>query len=304
MEGEQQVIVNDPSNPGNENVASFESSFAEATDQTAGQVVTEVEKKPPVADPNAEIKTGEVVKPDETDYKALYEKELQRTKSWEGRLSASEQRNKELATRLTEIETSSTQAKSVSEESLVNVDDPLIKGFIEEMGDDFIKPLDAYMKRQLKPIIEELIKPVMEKVPEIEKKVEAVDEKNSADHFNAILEAHSDVVDLVKKNPETNQSVIDEYIDGLPYREAVKAQEIVLRGKTQDVIKFLTEFKEKTGRTTVVKPNVQENVQVQAVSKEKINAATAVKGGSPVIPKTKAHAEDFLGAFNEAVATN
>lgn len=277
--------------------STFAESFGEATG-TEVETPVKVEEKP-LETEEKPVGVAKTQEEEEVDYKSLFEKEKQRTSSWEGRLSAAEKRNVELQSKLQEMEKVTTK-QDTQVESLVDVDDPLIKGFIEEMGDDFIKPLDAYMKRQIKPLIAEAIKPFIDKVPAIEQRVAAVDETRAQEHFSKILEAHADVPELLKKT-DSGQSILDEYVNSLPYTEAIEKKKIMENGNTKQVIDFLTEFKEKTGR---VKKEEKSNSTVTHVSQERVDAATVVKGKSTVIPKSKAASSDFAGAWAEAVATS
>lgn len=246
---------------------------AKVSDSTA--VTTDKEK--PLVEQNVE----------QIDYKALFEKEQQRNKSWEGRITKFEQENKTLKDKLTEVETK--VKPTISADSLVDVEDPLIQGFIKEMGDDFIKPLNAYIKRA----INEAIKPFSEKVPVIEQQVSSFAETKAKDHYSTILESHPDVAEIIEKGE------LEEYVDGLPYSDAVEKKKIIAGGSTQQVINLLNEFKEKTGKVKPAKVEVE--TVIAKPSKEKITAATAVKGGSYTIPKGKPNADDFNGAFAEAV---
>lgn len=268
--------------------STFEDSFSEATGvEVEKETPVKVDEKPLESEKKVE---GQVVEP---DYKVLLEKEQQRVKSWEGRLSAAERRNNELNNKLQEIE----KGHAIkTDESVVDVDDPLIKGFVDEMGSDFIKPLDAYIKRQ----INEAIKPfknLQDKLPVIEKQVSTIDEGRVNDHYGRIFDAHNDVKEIL------DSGELDTYIDDLPYSKAVVKKQIMLNGSTKQVIDLLTEFKENTGKVKQedVKPKIS---VVPKVSKEDINAATAVKGGSYIVPKGKAAQDDFEGAFAEAVSSN
>jgi hypothetical protein len=285
----------------------FDESFIEAVGDSVVTTPVVVEETPVASEETpvvaTSLKTGDA--PTETstpDYKVLFEAEQQRTRSWEGRLSAAERRNAELQAQI-QTPVSTKQDTPVSTESLVDADDPLIQSFIKEMGADFIKPLDAYMKKQLKPIIEELIKPFVDRVPVIEQRVAANDEVRVQEHFGKIYSAHSDVEDLVKPDPVTNQSALDVYVESLPYAEAVSKKKIMQDGTTQQVIDLLTEFKKKTGKVVppvIETPQPKPNALVNA-SKDEIVAATAVKGKVSIIPKGKAAINDFAGAFSEAV---
>jgi len=290
-----ETVVNTEVESGNQ---PFEDAFAEATGETSPVIVsvkstleTESGKEKPVDAVVVEDQPVVIKPTEETDYKNLFEREQQRTKSWEGRLSATEKRNNELAAELEGIKKKGAAVPDTSSVSLVDDDDPLIKSFKEEMGDDFMKPLEAYVKRR----IDAAIKPFADKVPAIETRVASIDQSKVDDHYGQILAKHSDVPDLLKNGE------LDVYVESLPYKDAVEKKKIMEHGTTRQVISFLDEFKEKTGK--VKKPDTSTDTTTVKVSDEEIAAATAVKGKGSAVPKSKPQAQDFEGAFAEATAS-
>lgn len=262
------------------------------TENVVTDIVTPV--TPPVVTPTVE---------QPTDYKVLYEQELQKTRSWEGRLSASARDIKELKDKLaaqelvTQVTAAQPSTSGVADASLIDLDDPVIKKFVAEMGDDFIQPLDAYMQKRvehaLKPILDRLT--LLDKIPDLEKQVAGTVEERTATHYSAILEAHKDVAELLQEN------AFNVYIESLPYKEAIEKKKILESGTTAKVIQFITEFKKATGRDAAVAPPQTPNPQ--PVPKSDVDAATVVKHTSSFIPKGKADVNDFQGAFAEAVNT-
>lgn len=229
----------------------------------------------------------------EPDYKALFEQEQQKVRSWNGRLSAADRKIKELEEQLKKVQTQEpppSAAGASTPQDLVDLDDPVIKAFIAEMGDDFVKPLDLYMQKKfdriLKPIMDKLS--LLDKIPTIEQQVTATAEEKAASHYEAIVKAHSDVGKLLESK------VFDAYIESLPYKEAIECKRILDSGTTQEVIDFITEYKTKTKPVTPQpKPPLPSS---------DINAATAVKHTSSFIPKGQADVNDFMGAFQEAAS--
>ena len=291
-----------PTNNESGEVVTFEDSFGEATGEPVVLVTPVVSVETPVDEKPLEETVVEkpVEKPVDgvnvagtnDDFKVLYEKEVQRVKSWEGRLSAAERRANEAQAKLKELEAKAPDTAGIKPGSLIDAEDPLIQSFIKEMGDDFIKPLDAYLKRQ----INEALKPFADKMPVIEKQVSTIDENRVQDHYAQILEQHNDVTEILESGE------LETWVDTLPYKDAVAAKQTMQSGTTKQVINLLTEFKEKMGKVKnddEVKPNL---TVVQKVPKAKLDAATAVKGGSYTVPKGKAAADDFEGAFKEAIS--
>lgn len=271
-----------------------ESKPAETKPSEAAPVL---EKKVEEPKPGTEqpIVAKEEPKPGATDYEDLYKKEVQRSKSWEGRINAAEKRAKELEGKVKELEKPSQPSLTPPvKENLVDVTDPLIKGFIDEMGEDFIKPLNAYMKKLIKehidPVLNQL-KPVVDKVPVIEK--ELSDEKANKEtvHYQTILDAHKDTPELVKEGK------LKTYVESLPYTEAIRCQKIMESGSAKEVIELIDAYKKSLegGDNGKEKPPSK-------VKSEQVIEATAVKGGSFNVPKGKPDANDFNGAFEEAVS--
>jgi hypothetical protein len=281
-------------------VEGFEDSFNAAvsdTPQDNVETVVNTLQETPVSQTTTDaaeesvVETETKVETPEQDYRALYEKEIQRNKSWEGRISAAERRAAELQAKLQQTNVAPPVQASAP---VVDLSDPLIKGFVEEMGEDFIKPLDAYIKRQINAAIQ----PIVEKVPVIEQSVTTIGEDRVKDHYDQIFEAHNDVEEIVKSG------ALNAYIDSLPYSEAVTRKKIIDGGSTKQVISLLNEYKEHTKKVDEKQnKSTVPNVKV-TVPKNQLDAATAVKGGSYVVPKGKALADDFMGAFAEAVATH
>ena len=180
------------------------------------------------------------------------------------------------------------KVKETDPSPLVNVSDPLIAGFVKEMGDDFIKPLDAYINKKLDFVLGS-VKPLLDKLPEIQRRVKIQDNNKVEEHNSSILEVHPDTPELIKSGE------LEAYADSLPYKEALIRKQIIAKGTTKQVINFLNEFKESKKQTKPI---------VQKVSQSKVDAATVVKGGSATLPKSRAAIDDFEGSFNEAIGLN
>jgi hypothetical protein len=258
----------------------------------AGETPTEIS---PVETPSTEVPPTEpqgtpAPPANEPDYKTLYEQEQQKVRSWNGRLSAADRKIKELEEQINKRVEAPPSAPT-TEQAMVDLDDPVIKAFIAEMGDDFVKPLDLYMQKKfeviLKPITEKLA--ILDKIPTIERQVAETVEDKAAAHYSAIYNAHKDVAQLLETK------VLDAYIDTLPYKVAVEKKRILDSGSTQEVIDFITEYKGTLQTTTPPQTNTPPIPPVD------LHAATVVKHTSTFIPKGQVDPNDFMGAFNEAV---
>lgn len=284
----------------------FTGAFAEAT----GEVVQQAsDVAPPGQAPEATVVTPVAQAQDTTvvstgdqppatevtDYKALYEAEVQRTKSWEGRVSATARENNDLKEELMRLKTPSTPTRTETDSSTIaETDDPVLKSFVAEMGEDFIKPMDKFVATAVAAAIKPLVEKI-ETLGSLEQRVAFAEQSRDKEHFTKIQEAHPDVVKLVEKDATSGKSAIDLYVEALPYVEAVERQRVIKSGTTKEVIDFLNEFKEKTKTITP-------KVVVTDATKQKQERMTVVKSDAVTVQKPKEPATDFEGAFAEATA--
>ena len=217
------------------------------------------------------------------NYQDLYNKEVQRTKSWEGRITAANARAEDLENKLKEINNKISQDTSISLDELID-NDPEIKAFVKEMGDEFTKPFLKLLQTAASKLIRDAVKPIQDKVEPIEKRVQSKEQEDTAAHYRAINKAHPDVGNLLKTG------ALNTWIEGLPYKEAVENKRILDEGDTQEVIEMLNTYK-----SSVKGPQTP-----QTPKPEEVAAATVVKNGPASLPKGLAKAQDFDGAFNEA----
>lgn len=302
----------------------FEQSFAESTSVTPGEGETGDAGKPPETDTTGQA-AGEVTPPEtekketttadvsgsQPDYKALLEAEQQRTRSWEGRLKKADDTIKVLEEKVNKISQAPPQTPSPSQPAasaparrlILNEEDAKsIDKFSKEMGDEFMKPFDAVMRRT----ILEFARPLAVRVIELEKQLTATSQTAthaSASvedaHYAAILEAFPDSPEIVDKDQPQN---IYKWIEDLPMKEAVQAQAILQKGNAKKVIELFGKYKESIGKPkTPETPNPgKKTAPPSAETLRRAEAATAVKSGGSFIPKTKADKNDFEGAFAEA----
>jgi hypothetical protein len=253
---------------------------------------TKVEAKPEIPDPNAD--------------KVEYDKQVQRLKSWEGRIKKTEAdlKAKEEELRAREQAPPATKpgetAPAPRKLGITTDDEGLIEKFTKEMGPEFVKPFDALMRKT----ILEFARPLAQEIISLRKQlgtttVTATQAASSVEdaHYNTILEVHPDAEVVLDKEKPVN---VYTWIETLPMKEAVKAQAVLEKGNAKQVIKLFTEFKEKNGLQKPATPSAKDITQTPAPD-SRVAAATAVKGGGAFIPKTKADKNDFEGAFAEAI---
>ncbi|RMH45465.1 MAG: hypothetical protein D6694_04665 [Gammaproteobacteria bacterium] len=155
--------------------------------------------------------------------------DVQRYKSWEGRLKRREQELRELEQRLKEreAEIEASTSNQDKEDVLTDIGDDDIDAFLDEFPE---------MRGPLLKLIQQ---EVQKAIGQVEQKVESVTEAQrraeAEAHIAAISERHPDWREIV---PE-----IDAWIESLPYRDAQEFIRIKQGGTTAEVIAMLDRFK-------------------------------------------------------------
>lgn len=233
-------------------------------------------------------------------------KEIQRLKSWEGRLKAMEQQLKGAGKGSDEdqrevvgeaIEKTADAAPTSADEDKVEqiaeqvesgqiTPEQAMKQLSEDFGDDFVKMIEAVAVSIAKKATEGVVN---ERVGQVGKTVEAVvndinDTKMKA-HFEAIESAHPDF-EQVAESPEFAQ-----YIDNLPEDKKAEAQRIANGGTAKEVIGLLTGFKT---------AHQQAQANQYAVDEDAMAAAEGVRSNGIRIPdQPKKAGDDYLGAWDD-----
>lgn len=290
-----------------QNQEAFIEAFVEAVPEAKDEVdqsVTEVTTTDDEAARAAEAETArlaaEAAANAAPDYEKLYKETVQKTKSWEGRLSAADRRANEAEAKLKEVQTATPKPAEI----VLNEDEQkVLDAFTAEMGEDFIKPLTILLKRA----IAESTGKVSKEVESLKTTVETA--KTTAEsasktleldvatkHWEAIEKAFPDVEKLLDpiddKGQKTGDGPVTTWAKTLPYAEAQEALATIERGKTSEVIKLLGDYKKATSA-----------VKQEKVDPHKINKATAVRTGGPVIiPRTELNKDDFAGTFEAITA--
>lgn len=254
----------EPDAPADEAAAVVAVVDGEALEEAAGDAVAE-ESAEAAADaanpePVAETPDAEDAGDEPTD-----PKDIQRAKSWEGRLKAEEKRLKELAAELdaksaAKGEAPGEAAADALEQVAEATDDPelieaaeeaaghveagtmtaeqAMKQLAEDFGPDFVKMIEVIASAKA---AEAGAKAADEKVSAVSKNVEDVishiqDEKARA-HFERIADAHPDFDDVA--NSETFKA----YVNGLTEDDKAEALRIVESGSAKEIIKLLDTYK-------------------------------------------------------------
>lgn len=284
-------------NPKENKPASQESKPAEDVQAAEQKAAASPEEKTPAADPAAQktVPTGE----QSDEYKALYEKELQRTKSWEGRITAANQKAKEAEERIALLEQELTALRNVDDAG----EEPATgqkEGEDPTAGDEELQEFSKEFPDIAKPV-EKLVKKAVGKVEKTLKKKEDEDAKEAYDamvkeHFDKIGEAHPDFRDVF------GDQKITEWIDSKPPHIAVGLRVVVKQGTADEVIAMLDNFKEETAEGEKDPEGESPDPKTPADSKKKELEKMVAVDPSSTTPKTTAgvNKNDFDSAWDEA----
>lgn len=267
-----------------------------AAKQEQGQIDT---VGAPATQPESEGKPSE---PEgEQDYKALYEQERQKTKSWEGRISKADREAREAKARADELAAENQRLKAPTGGKAQDTgktgpdSDDLTeeeRAALEEMAREY-PVINTAIQARAKQIAKSEVGP---RVDKIEERVRGSEEETRRMHFDAIESAHADYRDYV------DSGELDTWIESLPYRDALKWQEVKTKGNARQVIEMFNTFKHE--RQADDPQDQQLDNQQPAGQQDKAAAAEGVRrrGSIPNAQGGKAKASDFDGAFEEAVS--
>ncbi len=225
----------------------------------------------------------------DTDYKQLYEQELQRTKSWDGRLSAKDRELATLRQELEAVKAKSAEAKDTEDPTTDEAIDAFLKEFpelatpIQKMIEKATKTRSKELATDIEGRIEHKIKPI----------AQTVHESTVEKHLSALRSAHEDFDDIVKSG------ALQLWIDEQPRYMQPALQAVHDRGTTQDVIDLISQYKAATGKT--VNKVVTDTVQPKPATKRPA-AAIKSRHSTPMSRVTQIAEDDFDGALAAAFA--
>lgn len=239
-------------------------------------------------------------------------KDIQREKSWEGRLKAKEAElkareealNKKpdaLAEDPSEVaadgdttaeEAGEPAATEALEEAVEKVQsgeltaEEAMKTLAADFGPDFTKALDALISAKAAEIAG---KTADERVGKVAQKMdgivgEIVDDKARA-HFEAISDAHPDFVD-VGESPEFKA-----YIDAMDETQKAAAMKTIEAGSARQIVKLLTTFKDSK--------KADPAPAVDTASAAAADAAEGVRSSGLKLPEKPAASQDYEKAWDE-----
>ncbi len=311
--------IQDPEVPGQQTDV-FDSTFDAAAGEKPPEGKVEVvdppppvEKKEPVSQPNAEIKSAEIEKPVEeiNDEEKTYE---QRWKSLQGIYKSSKTAwDKEKAELLAQVKREpeptpvikeKEKPKETKPDTFANFLDSLTpeqKAELEDYERDFdiiskmegLKREKAFsaMEARLKSFTEELISKIdplsnFMKQYQVEKEIRSSDE-----HFGSIAGAHPDYEEY------RDNGAILTWIDSKPKYMQKGLKDIYQNGEAEDVIELLDDFKKENNLMPDVNAQV---VDLNGKREQKRQALKSVPSRRAAVNPAMSVKEDYEGAFDEA----
>lgn len=284
-------------------------------DASAAVTLAEVPETPEEEEAQAIAGTPEPGEQAEEDVVAPPSPEdIQREKSWEGRLRA---REAQLAAREAELaaieaklkggqparadggeveeddfETPAHEnAESPEVEAMEDATEQLESGkplsavmqsLRDDFGDDFVVAIESMVKAQAAEIAEKM---VGDKVGNVSTTVQQlladIEDRDQRAHFKAVANAHPDFMEV--SQGEAMQS----FLSGLPDDQRKAAEAVIEEGDASDVIALLDAVKEAS------KP------QEQHADDDTMDAAEGVRSTGMKLPEKPAQADDYSAAWND-----
>ena len=230
-------------------------------------------------------------------------KDLQRQKSWEGRLKAKEAELKAREDALSGREASGAEpgesaaheameapSAEVVEEVAAQVEsgeitaDEAMRTLTADFGDDFTKMLSVLISAKASEIAgqaaDERVGKVTEKMDSIVSDIEGAKAK---EHFLSIADNHPDFMEIAE-SPE-----FKDYIDAMEPDQKAAAMETIETGSSRDIVKLLTSYKDS------VKPGEEQD----PVDEEALNNAEGVRSGGLKLPTKPEVSQDYEEAWDK-----
>lgn len=239
--------------------------------------------------------------------------DIQRQKSWEGRLRAREAqlaaREAELAAieaqlkggqparadggevEMDDLETPEHEnAESVEAEAMEDATEQLESGkpldavmqsLRDDFGDDFVSAIESLVNAKAAAIAEQL---VGEKVGNVsgalQELMSEIEDRDTRAHFQTIAKSHPDFMEVA--NGESLQA----YLAQLPEQDRAAAEAVLDHGAAEDVIALLDAVKE------------ADKPQEQHADDDALAAAEGVRSGGMKLPEKPAQSDDYSAAWD------
>lgn len=194
----------------------------------------------------------------------LSPEDLQRQKSWEGRLR---KREEELAAREAALGSGNGDAQSAADDAEIA---EIRQRLTEDFGDEFVGMISKLAAHEARKLAAEdfdsKLNPIQQTIAQAIQDVHAAFESM---HFGAIADAHENFQDII------NSPEFGAYINGLSGDEQEAAQAVLEGGTPKQVIGLLNAYKESLEQKA-------EQVDSDTSVDDALDAAEGVRGSSPV----------------------
>ena len=205
---------------------------------------------------------GETVAEEQSEQ--ISPEDLQRQKSWEGRLR---KREEELAAREAALGSGNGDAQSAADDAEIA---EIRQRLTEDFGDEFVGMISKLAAHEARKLAAEdfdsKLNPIQQTIAQAIQDVHAAFESM---HFGAIADAHENFQDII------NSPEFGAYINGLSGDEQEAAQAVLEGGTPKQVIGLLNAYKESLEQKA-------EHVDSDTSVDDALDAAEGVRGSSPV----------------------
>lgn len=228
--------------------------------------------------------------------------DVQRAKSWEGRLRAREEelRAREQALKEREAATKTTSEPAPADEpagpqpteeqveqameSVQGMDeDEALKTLAEDFGDDFAQTLAKLIERKASQIAE---KAIGERVGRVDQTVQELignlQNDKARSHYEAIADVHPDFMDIAQGED------LKRFVGAMDPEQAKKAQAVIDGGSAKQVIKLLNDFKK-----------AKEQPAPAPVDDAALTAAEGVRSSGMKLPSKPVISNDYEAAWDQ-----
>lgn len=239
------------------------------------------------------------------------DKEIQRLKSWEGRLKAMEaklkaagvdtpEEEKEVVAEAIEKAADATDTPA-DEEKVEQIADQVEEGSIspeqamkqlaEDFGDDFVRMIEAIATAKAREAGTQVVGELKGTVDEIIGDI--VDGKAKA-HFEKIADAHPDFNEIGESEE------FKTFIESMPDDQKGAALETIANGSAKAIVKLLDGFKAANkagGDATPELTEAKESI-VDEASDDQLDAAEGVRSSGMKLPEQPQKADDYASAWD------
>lgn len=229
---------------------------------------------------------------DQIDYRALYEQEQQRVRSWDGRLSAKDREIRALQEELERIKQSAQKNETADD----GEEDESVKAFLEEFPElaaPIQKMIEKVAKKHGKSVAEEITSKVEGRLAPI---AQTVQETTVQKHLSTIRATHEDFEQIVQSGD------LQEWIKSQPRYMQPALQEVYERGYAEDVVDLLSQYKQARGITSGSSGSTSQVTQPNTNNTAKRPpAAVKSRHSAPPARAEKIAEDDFDAAWQAAL---